>query len=226
MQGFSTEPVVERDLDVDFAPAEILETPPFPRWKHSAQSGEELRDHVDRLHGEVEALLAPMAVYRFVPFEESGIAVYDPPPDLQGSDYLVIGLVSIGRAIEEADLGETLLEKLIVDALENVAIQFARTVLLTGLRDDVVERGYKTTQVIAPGTGHAEWPVENRQFIYDHLPLDAIDVEVTESGFTTPRKTFSFVLGVGKSIEQADLLLTCRDCDLIGECEYAGTVIS
>ena len=218
------EPVVLESLSIDFSTEVVLQTPPFPRWQRTAHSTEQIRNRVDYLREELRPKLDPRALYRVLPLDESGIEDTDPPQTILSGEYALVGLVAIAHGAEH-DGGDSLLEGFLADALENVAMQLAREGVITDVRDGANELGLNTTRVIAPGAGGMEWSIENRTFVFDRLPIDRIGVELTENDHTRPRKTFTFVMGLGEDVEQPEHLLACRDCRHLDSCPYVGSVI-
>jgi hypothetical protein len=63
------------------------------------------------------------------------------------------------------------------------------------------------------------WPVEQGQpQIFDLLDADEIGVRLTESMMMVPRKSLTFVLGIGKKLIAGGR--TCDYCSLKGTCRY------
>lgn len=212
-------------IDVDYSVDRIMETPPFHRWAGSPNSDDELRDVVESLHTEVQSALSPRGMYRAIPRDESGIEAYDPPDRLRESDVIVPGVLTIGDGITQTDSLDGLLRTLVADAMENVALQLARASLLSEIKEWGVENGYQTTRVFPPGTRGEEWELDTRRFMFETLETELIDVQLRKGRITDPRKTFAFAMGLGTDIEQAELLLTCADCEYVTDCPYVGTVV-
>ncbi|MDZ7849414.1 MAG: hypothetical protein U5K70_00885 [Halodesulfurarchaeum sp.] len=221
----SSESRIVDPIEIDFTVDRIMETPPFPRWAGSTHSGEELRDEVEGLHGVVESALSTRGMFRAIPIDESGIAGFDPPERLTESDWIVPGVLTIGDGVKDSDSVSGLLPTLVADAMENVALQLARISLLTEIKEWASENGYNTTRVFPPGTRGDGWDIENRGFMFERLETEKIDVFLRNSRVTEPRKTFTFAIGLGANIEQADLLLSCGDCEYVTTCPYVGSMV-
>lgn len=136
---------------------------------------------------------------------------------------IVPGVLTIGKGVKNADSVDGLLQTLVADAMENVALQMARVCLLTEIKAWATEHGYNTTRVFPPGTRGDGWDVDNRRFMFETLDTESIDVYLHEGRITEPRKTFTFAMGLGTEISQADLLLTCGDCEYVTDCPYVGS---
>lgn len=216
--------VVVRDpVEIAFTVEAVMWTPPFPRWA-SSRSGDRLRATVADHLGAVADALAIRAMYTTIPLADAGIEPYDPPAALLDAGYVVPGVLTIGDGVDGT--GDGLLEGLVVDAMENVALQLARVELLTDIRASANDDGLATTRVFPPGARGDGWDMENRRFMFEVLPTDRIDVHLEDGRVTTPRKTFSFAMGVGDDVEQAELLLACSDCEFADDCPYVGSVVA
>lgn len=221
----SSEVVALTDVPIDFSVEEILATPPFPRWQSSATSGAELAETVERLHDQVESALDIRAMYRQLLTAESGIQEFDPPAELLETEFVVPGVLTIGDGLHQTGGTDGLLGNLVTDAMENVALQLARVGLLSEIRQHALEAGLNTTRAFPPGVRGDGWDMENRRFMFETLPTDWIDVHLRNGRVADPRKTFAFTMGLDADIEQADLLLSCAECEVVGDCPYVGSIV-
>lgn len=225
MPELAREPRLVDPIEIDFTIDQIMETPPFPRWAGSTHSGDELREEVEALHGKVKPALTPRGMYRAISKDESDIEQFDPPARLLESEFIVSGVLTIGNGVKNSDSVDGLLQTLVADAMENVALQLARVSLLTEIKEWATEIGYSTTRVYPPGTRGDGWDLDNRRFMFETLETERIDVHLRKGRITEPRKTFTFAMGLGTDIEQADLLLTCGDCEYVMDCPYVGSMV-
>lgn len=221
----SREVVVLPDIPIDFSAETILSTPPFPRWETSAASGSDLEATVRRLRDPVESALDIRGMYRTIPIEESGIEAFDAPADLLEADLVVPGVLTIGDGLHQTGGTDGLLDNLIADAMENVALQLARVEMLSQIREEAAAADLHTTRAFPPGVRGDDWDMENRRFMFEALPTERIDVHLRDGRVTEPRKTFAFAMGLGTDIEQADLLLSCADCEYTDDCPYVGSIV-
>ena len=218
--------VIERsDILVDFSVEEILATPPFPRWASSTATAADLADTVERLAEPVASALDIRAMYTAVRTANSGIDAFDPPADLTVAEFVVPGVLTIGDGIHHTGSTEGLLDGLVADAMENVALQLARIELLAEIRQRAQRDGYRTTRAFPPGVRGDGWPMENRRFMFESLPTERIGVTLQNGRVTDPPKTFAFAMGVDADIQQADLLLSCAECEYTDDCPYVGSMV-
>lgn len=215
------EPVVLEPIDVEFDIEEVAGQPPFSTWL-ATKSGSETRASLARLIEPVSSAVEPRGLYQIVPVEETAIEAYDPPPELVSGSHLIVGVIALEVESPSPAVFESKVDTLVWDALENAALGIAREQMLTEVQAGTDELGFNTTQVFAPGSGSCEWPIETRRFMFEHLPTEQIGARLANGTTPDPPKTLAFAMGAGSDIEQAELLLSCAECDIIDQCVYAG----
>ena len=206
------------EIDVDLDREAVLDAPPFSRWTVS-HSGDAVEACVDRLLDPLRRQVVLDGLYAIRPAETTAQTWKAPPEDLLAGTHVGLGVLSLRAAGPTAP--QSKLDPLVWDALENVALQEARTTLLDELLDAADREGFNTTRVHAPGTRPDGWELSARQVVFEALPIDQIGVTVRE-GVPDPPKTLSFAMGLGPDLEQATVLLTCADCEKATYCPYAG----
>ncbi len=176
-------------------------------------------------------LIAPAVVYRVVEVESlrherltlagdarlSGALVAE---HLGGAQRVAVALCTIGAALEDratqvmeedASLGLALdgCGSAAAEALANRACHFFET--------QAAEAGEKTTIPLSPGM--IGWPVEVGQpELLALIDADEIGVRVFPSGMMHPRKSVSFVVGMGGQVSSGGR--TCDFCNLRETCSY------
>jgi hypothetical protein len=215
--------VTRSDIAVDVSVEEILATPPFPRWASSSKRASQIAQTVERLAEPLADALEASAMYRAIPTTASGIDAFDPPADLTRVEFVVPGVLTIGDGLHQSGSTDGLLDALVADAMENVALQFARVEMLADIRDAAQCDGFKTTRAFPPGVRGLDWSIENRRFMFETLPTELIGVSLRNGRVTDPRKTFTFAMGVDADIEQADLFVSCTECEYSDTCPYVGS---
>jgi hypothetical protein len=66
-----------------------------------------------------------------------------------------------------------------------------------------------------------DWAVGNSKYIFETLPAEEIDVQLTRSGLIEPTKSISSVIGMGPNVQQAPNLFSCAGCPRLQDCPYA-----
>ena len=61
--------------------------------------------------------------------------------------------------------------------------------------------------------------IENQEFIFKNLDASKIGVVLNQSFVMIPKKSVSFVMGMGHDIEQAKDLFSCAGCKRL-DCPY------
>jgi len=209
------------DIDIDFSLDRIFETPPFPTWTESRYSRERLEAPVERLAPEVEAVIAPRAMYRVLPTHDTDLRSHAPPEPLLEAPFVATLVATVGDMTVTHPEAEPVFDEMIRDALENAALTMAKEAVALEIRDAANEEGWKTTRLFSPGSGNVDWPVEHSTFVFGTLPAEDIGVSVTPDGLLKPNKSICSVIGLGERIDQAPDLFTCAGCPKIPDCPYA-----
>ncbi len=207
------------DMEIGFKKETILENPPFSNWFRNEESRERLEKILDQLMNEVRSYVKPRAVLRVLRREETDIDRYDPPEPLLNSEFLAVGVVTIGETAGKGLNADKLYDSLVIDALENVALIEAERKVVLHLKGMADQEGLNTTRMVPPGSGRINWGTENQGFIFKNLEADKIGVVLTPSFVMVPKKSVSFVMGLGHDVEQAKDLFSCAGCDRL-DCPY------
>ncbi len=206
-------------LEVDLKKEAFLKNPPFSSWFRSEGSKQRLEGILGEAMTEVRSYISPKAATRILRRGETDIAAYSPPGELLKSELLAIGVVTVGARAGRGAHRSSLYEELVVDALENVALIEAESKVVMRLKAMADAEGLRTTRMIPPGSGRINWGTENQQFIFKNLDAARIGVVLTPSFVMLPRKSVSFVMGMGRDIEQAKDLFSCAGCRRL-DCPY------
>ncbi|MFH1821614.1 MAG: hypothetical protein ABH852_04140 [Methanobacteriota archaeon] len=207
------------DIGIGFQREVILKTPPFTNWFKNEESKERLDKILGRTMKDVKSYIKPRAVLRVLRREETDIAAYAPPEELLKSEFLAVGVVTIGEKTSGKLNADRLYESLVIDALENVALIEAERKVVMHLKEIADREGLKTTRTIPPGSGRINWSTENQEFIFKNLGAWRIGVVLNSSFVMLPKKSVSFVMGMGHDIEQAKDLFSCAGCKRL-DCPY------
>jgi len=140
----------------------------------------------------------------------------DLPAPIQDASFLAFGLVTVGPAIEqEAErLRETgrLLDSMILDALGSAGVSELCERVAYRVFDWAEKNGLNASRAFEPGSGASRWPLENQRLIFANVQADEIGVRLTSHLLMRPRKTVSFLMGIGTEIEQASTPFSCQGC--------------
>ena len=121
---------------------------------------------------------------------------------LKGASHLLVGVVTIGDLLEKK-VSELFSQgeyprALALDAVGTVAAEdFSRKVRKLA-RQEVIEQGFKTSRHFSPG--YSGWAVSQQKVIFKNIPAENIGVKLTKGCMMLPRKSLSWVIGVGKEI--------------------------
>jgi hypothetical protein len=138
---------------------------------------------------------------------------------LSGSLRVVAVICTIGPELEEAVsklLAEDPLYALALDGLGNAAVEQMAQKVCSGIADLVQAEGLQASTPLSPG--NPEWPVEIGQAqIFGMFDPSQAGIRLTSGGMMIPKKSMSFVVGLGPEMSQANM---CEVCSLNGTCRY------
>jgi hypothetical protein len=141
---------------------------------------------------------------------------------LAGAQSIVAVICTIGPELEELasiTMSETPLLGLALDGLGNAAVESIGQQVCSRIAGQAESTGLEVSVPLSPGDH--EWPVEVGQpQLFSLLDANRAGVRLTTGGMMIPKKTISFVIGIGSQMEQADL---CALCSMRERCHYRHT---
>ena len=141
---------------------------------------------------------------------------------LKGTSYLVLGVVTIGSSLENK-VSEFFTQgeyprAISLDAVGTVAVESLSRYIRNLVCQEAKEQYFKTTRYFSPGYG--DWDISQQKDIFKIIPTNKIGVSLTESCMILPRKSLSWIIGIGKDIgmlsKEKD---ACKICKL-KNCQY------
>ena len=137
-----------------------------------------------------------------------------------GAQEAVIVLCTVGEALERraAEVSkEDAVYGLALDGVGSAGVEALANAACAFFEEEAIDKDYKATIPLSPGM--VGWPVEQGQpQIFDLLDASEIGVRLTESMMMLPRKSLTFVLGMGKELVAGGR--TCDYCSLKETCRY------
>lgn len=167
----------------------------------------------EHLHERI--LLAPLAGAR------NGTALTGPlaAKFLAGAERVAMAVCTIGPKLEErvsSLIKEDPLLALALDGVGNAAVEALGQQVCGRIAERAQAAGLETSAPLSPG--EPEWPVDIGQpQIFSLLDTGRAGVRLTGGGMMIPKKTISFVVGIGQHMQQADL---CGLCSMRERCRY------
>ena len=138
---------------------------------------------------------------------------------LAGAEQVTLAVCTIGAGLEE--LSATWMKKnpllgLALDGFGNAAVEKTAQQVCGRIGEQAHARGLTTSAPLSPG--EPEWPVEVGQpQIFALLDPSRAGITLTSGGMMVPKKSISFVVGIGPEMAQTDL---CELCSLRERCRY------
>jgi len=171
---------------------------------------------LNELIPEARRLIQPKTLSRICRAEEAKLTEDVLPAPILGAEFLAFGLCTAGASIDE----ETkrlrrqgkLLDSMILDALGSAAVSELGEQLGQRAFGWASERNLNASRAFVPGSGATHWPLKHQRLIFANLQANQIEVQLTQHLLMQPRKTVSFVMGIGSRLEQAPSPFSCRGC--------------
>ena len=141
---------------------------------------------------------------------------------LKGASYLVLGVVTMGSSLENK-VSEFFTQgefprAIALDAVATVAIEALSKYVRNLICQEAKDRNLQITRYFSPGYG--DWDISQQKDIFKIIPTNKIGVSLTESCMILPRKSLSWIIGIGKGViissEERD---ACKICKL-KNCRY------
>ena len=138
---------------------------------------------------------------------------------INGAQSVIASICSIGAVLEQtaSKLFDTdPLFALALDGLGTAAVEKLAQQVCAGIGDKIQVEGLQASTPLSPG--NPEWPIEVGQpQIFALLDPAQAGVSLTSGGMMIPKKSMSFIIGLGKEMSQANL---CKICSLKERCRY------
>lgn len=138
---------------------------------------------------------------------------------LAGAERVVVAVCTIGPALEElasSEMDQNPLLSLALDGLGNSSIGNIAQQVCRRINEQAGASGLESSSPLSPGT--PDWPVDIGQpQIFSLLDNSQSGILLTEGAMMVPKKSVSFLIGIGLKMEQADL---CSLCSMQERCRY------
>ncbi len=132
---------------------------------------------------------------------------------------MALVLTTVGAELEQhssARMSENPLLGLALDGLGNAAVEILGQQVCSRISERAGVAGLTASTPLSPG--EPEWPVEIGQpQIFAQLDPSQIGIQLTSGGMMIPKKSISFVVGIGPEMDQTEL---CDLCSLRERCRY------
>ena len=136
-----------------------------------------------------------------------------------GAQRVVAAICTIGSELETATahlFSEDPLYALALDGLGNAAVESLAQQVCGYIAEQAVIEGLQASSPLSPG--NSAWPVEVGQpQIFSLMDPSRAGITLTSGGMMIPKKTVSFVVGLGPEMSQTNM---CSVCSLNETCQY------
>ena len=178
---------------------------------------------LNELIPKARGLIQPKTLSRICKAEEAKLAKDDLPAIILDAEFFAFGLCTAGAPIDEESKRlqreGKLLDSMIFDALGSATVSELSEQLGQQVFDWASERNLNASRAFVPGSGATHWPLKHQRLIFANLQADRIGVQLTKHLLMQPRKTVSFIMGIGSKLKQAPSCFSCRGCSRL-DCAY------
>ena len=179
---------------------------------------------------EAQSLLAPAALYTALPVRDfrhqqvtlDGGAAFEGPlvaRALAGATEVALAVCTIGPVLDEqvaALFAKNPVRALALDGAGIGAVGVVALMVGERVREEAERRGLRIGMRAEPG--QEGWPIWQQRVLFGLLPAEEIGVRLTESCLMLPRKSISFVVGLGP--EMRPDAVTCDFCSKRERCSW------
>ena len=192
-----------------------------------------LKQIAEELYPQAQRRVHPAAIYERFPVQKvthdrvylaNGAALRGPDAAkvLSPAREVVVGVVTIGDAVEALSAeyfarGQAL-EGYLLDCLGTAAVTNLVQQVCTSLEPLATEQGFPLGFPISPG--EPGWPLTEQRVLFSLVAADRIGVRLSEGCAMIPKKSVSFVLGIGPGILTAAEGSQCDYCSLRDTCRH------
>ena len=138
---------------------------------------------------------------------------------LAGAQRLVAAACTIGKELEETVaslLDADPLYALALDGLGNAAVERLAQQVCQHISQRAQAEGLSASTPFSPGS--PDWPLEIGQpQLLEMVAAGEIGIQVTPGGMMIPKKSITFITGLGTQMKQTD---PCKVCNLQETCHY------
>lgn len=162
-------------------------------------------------------LIQPTAVWEvYACHELEGREVSSLPEPIRRAEFFAFALCTVGDRMEGELRALTsqgkMVEALILDALGSAAVSELAEAVACEIGRWAGEREYGASRAFEPGAGATRWPLGSQRLVFRRLPAQEIGVTLTEDLLMKPRKSLSFVMGIGKHVTAVPYPFSCTGC--------------
>lgn len=179
---------------------------------------------------EVSELLHPEAVYGVLlvrdfhhkTIELEGGATFEGPlaaRALAGAEKVALAVCTIGPVLEKRTkqlFAEDPVRAMALDGAGVAALRKVSDLVIGDVREIAEEHGWGSGMRAQPG--QEGWSIWQQRVIFEHLPTDEIGVSLTDSCLMIPRKSVSFVVGMGPDMRPD--AVACDFCSKRDRCPW------
>jgi hypothetical protein len=178
---------------------------------------DEITSRIEAMKDRAQELFEPKSLYRI--FSKSDL------PDREcfaEAEKIALAVVTIGKKVPQEvnklmEMGEYV-DGVILDAIGSAGVEAIADLINHQINDEVERQHLGYSKRYSPG--YCFWNVKDQEIIFGLLPVEEIDVHLTNAYLMTPIKSVSFAVNIGKDIKTGQWENRCKSCENRGQCTY------
>lgn len=138
---------------------------------------------------------------------------------LAGAERIAVAVCTIGPALEERVnqlFADDPVQAMALDGAGVSALREVSRVVIDEVRGIAADHGWGSGMRAQPG--QEGWPIWQQRVVFEHLPVDQIGVRLTDSCLMIPRKSVSFIIGMGPDMRPD--AVACDFCSKRERCPW------
>jgi hypothetical protein len=143
---------------------------------------------------------------------------------LTRASHVLAAVYTIGSqmdgAAEKASREGKFLDGHFLDLLGLLALEKTEQIVKQIAQEKAAEIGWGVSPFLSPGSVHG-WDLEEQIKLASLLPIEKIQVSISDSGVFSPFKTISCIIGIGPGYEEHLVGTTCRVCSKREDCQMS-----
>ena len=152
-------------------------------------------------------------------YKISGNKIFNIMPN---ASHLAMAIGTIGSDIEKISR-EFVKEKdpligIMIDSIGSAAVDCLMEEISKRISDHATKLGLMSSSPISPGMPGV--PLETQKTLFNCLPANKINMQLTETNMMIPFKSSSMLFGIGKAMPTWSKTKVCKACHLFKHCRY------
>ncbi|MHA2364317.1 MAG: vitamin B12 dependent-methionine synthase activation domain-containing protein [Candidatus Hodarchaeales archaeon] len=200
--------------EIQIEDKEIIRLLHRKRKKKSVSS--EILEQLKQMKIQAKTLIEPKAIYKV--FNVTDLPLRE---CFEEAEKVALAICTIGKELPNqvnSLINEgKLVKAVLLDAIGSVTVEAVAELVNQQINEESKKLSLEFTERYSPGYCH--WEVKDQKIIFQRLPADEIDVQLSDSFMMVPLKSISFAVNLGRDISESRWERRCTFCEK-EKCSY------